>query len=286
MKIKQYYWTISILLIVIIFSVTATAQILIPVSQKAKENSKAPEKSPIIEKADNHFILRPPGLEKKTFIHYAKPAPECGNGICEPGEQKDCPGDCESIETDSICYDVLGRKVKWENLPINYIINPLNLDGLSVDFIINAISSGTEEWDSFTNNPLFGNYSIDYSAAWDIDVPDGKNEIVFGYYPEKGAIAVAGVWGYFSGPPSTRKIIEFDILFNITYIWGDAFKNPLIMDLQSIATHELGHAIGLADLYEITCSEETMYGYSGEGETKKRDLNNGDITGIQKLYGK
>ena len=39
MKIKQYYWTISILLIVIIFSVTATAQILIPVSKKAKENS-------------------------------------------------------------------------------------------------------------------------------------------------------------------------------------------------------------------------------------------------------
>jgi predicted Zn-dependent protease len=58
------------------------------------------------------------------------------------------------------------------------------------------------------------------------------------------------------------------------------------MDLRNIATHELGHAVGLADLYENACSEETMYGYSSEGETKKRDLNDGDITGLQQLYGK
>jgi hypothetical protein len=286
MKTKISYWTISILLIVIVLSVTATAQMMIPASKKAKENAKAPEKSPVIEKAENNFVLIPPGLEKKTFIHYAKPSPGCGNGICEPGEKKACPADCGLNETDSTCYDDLGRNVKWENLPIKYIINPLNLDGLSVDFIIDAISSGTGEWNLHTKDTLFGNYSIDSGATWDINIPDGKNEIVFGYYPEKGAIAITLVWGYFSGPPSTRKIIEFDILFNITYIWGDTTADPSRMDLQNIATHELGHAVGLADLYETACSEETMYGYSIEGETKKRDLNDGDITGLQKLYGK
>ena len=56
------------------------------------------------------------------------------------------------------------------------------------------------------------------------------------------------------------------------------------MDLDSIVTHELGHSVGLGDLYTAECAEQTMYGYATEGETKKRDLEAGDIVGIQKLY--
>jgi len=37
-------------------------------------------------------------------------------------------------------------------------------------------------------------------------------------------------------------------------------------------------------LYNDLCSEQTMYGYAGYGETKKRDLNDGDIAGIKNLY--
>ena len=159
-------------------------------------------------------------------------------------------------------------------------------DFVGRDFIVKAISAGAEEWDSYVGGSLFGSYTVDFSATLDINGPDGKNEILFGYYPEEGVIGLTVVWGYFTGPPPTRKIIEFDILFNITYIWGDASLDPTIMDLQNIATHELGHGIGLADLYETTCSEETMYGYSIEGETNKRDLNYGDISGLQELYRK
>ena len=56
------------------------------------------------------------------------------------------------------------------------------------------------------------------------------------------------------------------------------------MDLQNIATHEFGHGAGLDDLYEDSCSEETMYGYAENGETKKRTLGSGDIAGIVELY--
>jgi len=89
-----------------------------------------------------------------------------------------------------------------------------------------------------------------------------------------------------------REIIEFDIMFDTDYTWGDAgdtdeehLGDLAIMDLQNIATHEIGHGLGLGDLYDSSASEETMYGSSEYGETKKRTLYLGDIAGIQELYG-
>ena len=77
---------------------------------------------------------------------------------------------------------------------------------------------------------------------------------------------------------------QFDIVFDIDFAWsasGEAGK----MDLQNIATHELGHGAGLDDLYQSPAYRETMYGYSAYGEISKRDLYIGDKTGITKLYG-
>jgi hypothetical protein len=56
------------------------------------------------------------------------------------------------------------------------------------------------------------------------------------------------------------------------------------MDFESIATHELGHIMGMADLYDSACSDQTMYGYATNGETHKRSLGTGDIWGIHALY--
>ena len=38
--------------------------------------------------------------------------------------------------------------------------------------------------------------------------------------------------------------------------------------------------------HESSAPEETMYGYSAEGEFKKRTLNPSDIARIQEIYGK
>lgn len=74
-------------------------------------------------------------------------------------------------------------------------------------------------------------------------------------------------------------------MFDTDFTWGDATIDPAVMDLQNIATHEIGHGAGLDDVYDLACSEVTMYGYSDYGETKKRTLEEPDITGIQELYG-
>lgn len=216
----------------------------------------------------------PPLLEKRVFIHYKKghAKPSWAGGGKPPKE-----------EDHSDHYALLGKGVMWQST-VSYVINPANPDGLTQAFIESAITASSTEWDSHTSFNLFGSYTIDSTATWDPDVPDYKNELVFGDYQEDGVIAVTVIWGYFSGPPKWREIVEFDIMFDTDYTWGDATLDETVMDLQNIATHELGHGIGLADIYY--CEMETMYGYSHAGDTVKRDLYTGDIAGLQKLYGK
>lgn len=169
--------------------------------------------------------------------------------------------------------------MKWGDLPVNYVINPTNPDGLPADLVASAISSGAEEWDTNTSAELFGDtYTIDYTVAY--GAQDYKNVVSWGDYSTTGVIGVATIWY----SPATKTIVEFDVMFDTDYTLGDAIVNSAVMDLQNIATHELGHGVGLADVYETECSTVTMYGYSGCGETQKRDLEDPDITGIQKLY--
>ncbi len=215
---------------------------------------------------------KPPAPEKIVFIHYKK-------NFAKPTN----PGKPIKEEEN---YKLLGKGILWRDLPVTYVIDPDNTYGLSEAFVVNAMVAGAEEWDRHTSAELFGSYVIDYSASWDGNAPDGRNEFVFGDYPEANVIAVTVIWGYFSGPPQTRRITEFDVLFDTDWTWGDATVNPWTMDLQNIATHEIGHGIGLADLYAAAASEETMYGYADYGELKKRDLNTGDIAGLHTLYGR
>lgn len=221
----------------------------------------------------------PPVLEKRVFIYRRRferppwlPDP--------PGQGGGGNGEEEGY------YQLLGKGVKWKELPVSYVINPVNPQGLEYTFVVSAFSASAEEWDSWTSAELFDDsYAVNYEASWDTETPDYENELVFGDYPEQGVIAVTIIWGYFSGPPGRREIVEFDIMFDTDFVWGDADSNPNVMDLQNIATHEFGHGAGLDDLYKPEASEETMYGYADYGETKKRDLYIGDKAGIQEIYG-
>lgn len=202
------------------------------------------------------------GLEKMVFVHYDKAK---NNNNAKP-------------QKTTTCYKLL--RYTWNTLPVNYVINPGNAQaGLSEGFIVDAISSSAETWDEATIQNLFSSPEVDYEA--DYGIQDYTNAVAFGDYPDSNVIAVTSIWATRVG----KRIVEFDMLFDTDYVWGDATSNTGLMDLQNIATHELGHAAGLADLYTSSCTEVTMYGYSGYGETKKRSLEQPDITGLQTMYG-
>lgn len=260
MKIKFLLVLIGLLAISVV-----SASMLLPVNEKAKENAKAAENSLVIEETNaGELELTTNGLERIDFIHYKKgyAKPE-GIGLKQPS-----------------CYKFLsGSKPRWKSFPVNYVINPSNPQSLSESFVTSAISTSAETWDASTSVELFNDvYSIDSTAVF--GVQNYQNALAFGNYPSSGVIAVTSIWWN----PTTKAIVEFDILFDTDFAWGNADVDSSKMDLQNIAVHEIGHGVGLGDIYDSVCGEVTMYGYSTEGETKKRSLETPDITGLQKLY--
>ena len=55
-------------------------------------------------------------------------------------------------------------------------------------------------------------------------------------------------------------------------------------DVQNIMTHEIGHLLGLFDLYESGAVDYTMYWLALKGETNKRTLETDDKNGIKDIY--
>lgn len=252
---------VSLIGLLSVFIGVAVAQALVFVpSQVAPSGVTVSVPDVAVNKSPALEPLEPGTLERIVFIHYAN-------------------GKVVASAKAPSCYKLLG--VKWKSLPVSYVVNP------GVEAIVSgAVLAGNETWDTATSKELFNDeYSLDATANWDGDYPDGRNEYSMGNYPQSGVIAVTVVW---SGVPirgGGRQIIEFDVMFDTDFTWGDAALNSTVMDLQNIAVHESGHGVGLGDISSSSCSEVTMYGYSNYGETKKRTLEQPDIIGLQKMYG-
>lgn len=209
-------------------------------------------------------------LSKYTFIHYKR-------GFAKP------PGVGKDKTTPSSCWTPLAKGVIWKEEGNDIYVNSSD-SGMNQSDVLAEVTTSAETWDSVVGYDLFGAVFDDPTANWDDVSPDYKNEVSFGDYQQNGVIAVTNVWGYFGGPPQTRQIIEYDILFDMDFDWGNGESNSNMMDFQNIAVHELGHGFGLGDIYDASCSQVTMYGYSEVGETDKRSLDSADIEGINALY--
>lgn len=205
------------------------------------------------------------------------PASTCGNNICDPSENPiSCPVDC-GPPTNGTCYGFLG---KWQSAPEPYIVDPSNSDGLNPATVVGIVANSIAKWEAAAGADVIGNGSVDSNLPVGGSSMDGKNTIQFGNLNHNGAIAINFVWK----DPATGAIVEFDQVYDeVDFHWSTSGE-PGKMDFENLATHELGHSFGMNDLYTNECREETMYGYANNGETKKRDLDNGDRNGIGILY--
>lgn len=109
------------------------------------------------------------------------------------------------------------------------------------------------------------------------------------FRPPNNALAVT----LLSFDAGSGDITDADIYFNAqNYNWGivGGAGTGSLIDVQNIATHEVGHLLGIdhssEEFFEsdAALADATMYYASGAGETERRDLADDDTKAIAALY--
>jgi hypothetical protein len=183
---------------------------------------------------------------------------------------------------ESTCFAFIANGFKWKTVE-DWYLDPTGFP-IASSTLLSILNDAVDEWEDEAGLPdaILGNGTESTAFPFASHELDGFNVVYWGDYPQAGVIAVTYTWGVWYGNPKNRYIAEWDQLYDDDWTWS-LNGAPGTMDFENIAQHELGHAMGL-DHPDSTCTEETMYAYAETGETKKRDLDAGDIAGINDLY--
>ncbi|MFQ6105069.1 MAG: matrixin family metalloprotease [Candidatus Glassbacteria bacterium] len=160
-----------------------------------------------------------------------------------------------------------------QNIPPLMSVNQNGTDDCTGEFRALYLSGMT--WNNVSTSYFYFARNIPTFNTLHAGNWDGYNQLSWDPAPINDYIAVTYNYGWF-------YINETDISFNSNYLWnceGNPSWNE--MDVQNIATHELGHSLGLG---HTSYYNATMYAYADYGETKKRSLHWDDIDGIEYLY--
>lgn len=262
---------IILILLSVVFTQKTNAQKQEPQKRNVKIERATPE-NPVVYLGKSYDKKAGKMVDGYAIVHYAK-------NTKKPAKPS----------SDTICYSYIAKGAKWRNVE-PWFVDSTN-SGLSADYILQNMSSDIFKWEDATDGIVNNGVATDILGEGFLGTAsstlgnqlDYKNEMEFASIDNPGAIAVTYIWGIFGGPIFQRELVEWDQVYNTAYAWsasGEAGK----MDFENITTHELGHSVGMGDLYTSGCNQETMYGYADYGQTNKRDLNIGDIAGINLLY--
>ena len=193
----------------------------------------------------------------------------------------------------SACARPIAAGVRWRTSR-GFFLNSHNRQGLSADYLERATMRAVERWQCVLGGaqqrlvlgPLLDVRLTRSGDDMNLGVPDGRSEVGLGTIRDRpGTIALTVLWGIFEGPVEQRELIEFDMIFDESnYVFGNASAVMGVIDYESTATHEFGHAHGLDDIYEDACSDVTMFGTSARDETHKRTLEMADTDAVLELY--
>jgi hypothetical protein len=168
-----------------------------------------------------------------------------------------------------------GSNAKWQNLPVPYKINSLGLPSSSNASEFVAVQRAFDTWQNIPTSTI----AFSYQGTTDIVNAgnDGTNIISFrdNDYPfSSGTIAVT-VSTY-----SAQSFLDADIVFNPVLSFSTSGKDDAF-DIQSIATHEIGHFLGLDHTAIVSA---TMNPSGAKGSVHPRFLKSDDIIAASSLY--
>jgi len=215
-----------------------------------------------------------------------------------------------SSSTSSTSFRLSG--IRWPDRPqIHLLIASKTIPSyLKSGAVVAEISKAANTWDLGTSQDIFrgidkcNSPGVHNAVEQTSAIPaysmknNDKNTIAWTsslpWSVEGGIIALAVTWydpsryvyGW-DGDPYYRAV-ESDIWLNSNPDWGIATsERPSSngkIDVRTVATHELGHTIGLTDLYETKDRDKIMFGVIYYGQVKW-NLRNADKLGLWSLYG-
>ena len=197
-------------------------------------------------------------------------------------------------------YALTGYRWNERNPQLQLYLNPIGTpSGLITEATQRAIAQAANTWDDAVSENLFADGStviVDYTKVVDNPFPLQGQEVADGYSVSgwkslgDSYLGMQRWWSNGQLVNGYRSIVETDSWYNRDFAWTTNLATAQStgrIDLQSVALHELGHGIGMGDLYTLpegdprqSDLQQVMNLYDGP----QRELGNGDRAGAQILY--
>ena len=182
-------------------------------------------------------------------------------------------------------YEILkasgtGKQLNWTTWPMKFNIHTAAGPGVSNAQIVTAIRAAYKTWDNVTCSYIsFSDLGTLNQASGNTKDRINTHIFVSSWNPSWNGNALAFTHTMYD--PNTGKILDADIRYNPTRTWSVSGAYSAI-DVQAVATHEIGHEMGLG---HSAYPDATMYYATGNGNTQQRSLHSDDISAICYLYG-
>jgi hypothetical protein len=183
--------------------------------------------------------------------------------------------------------------LKWNQTRVRWFATDRGVAGVTAAQFQTAVAAGFATWEAVPTASVAFQF-VGFTSAVPFD-DDGISTFGFDAQPDLDRVlgATSFVVDTLNG-----EIVESDVFFNSIFTWstaaaGDASR----FDLQSVATHEIGHFVGLGHSAigeteirpdggrRVIASGAVMFPISlGRGITADRTLQPDDIAGVSDLY--
>jgi hypothetical protein len=207
------------------------------------------------------------------------------------------------VPTSAMAFEVKhaasGMPVKWTSAKVSYVIDPSV--AATVPGGADAIAAAAGAWSGTEGAPRL---STSAGSGAGVVAMDGQNTILLapaGFAPAGNALAITVL----SYEESSGAIVDADIVVNGGHSFAvlassaragegvkpvsnegpssDGVPGAPPFDLEHVAAHELGHSLGLGDVYAP--AGEVMYAFSLPGDSRYRAPAPDDVDGLAEIYG-
>ena len=183
--------------------------------------------------------------------------------------------------------------LRWAQLPIRYFVSDAGVPGVTASQFRDAVGRAFQTWHSVPSAAVDFSF-VGFTGAEPGD-QDNASTLGFSYRPDlERTLAVTN----YLVDTRTGELLESDIFFNSSFSWSvaDAGERGKY-DVQSLATHEIGHFIGLGHSaigettldsgghHRLIAAGTVMFPIAfAAGDISTRQLRADDIAGVSDLY--